>query len=44
MKEHYKFLNYQVGESQTCFERCLLDNFRIYLFCNVSRVIIKIYI
>ena len=39
MKEYYKFFNYQVGESQTRFEWCLLDNFKINLFCNVSRVI-----
>ena len=44
MEEYYKFLKYQVGESQTFIERCLLGIFRIYLFCNANRVMNKILI
>ena len=42
MKEYYKFLYYQVGESQTCCERCLLYNIRICIFCNASHLMNKI--
>ena len=43
MEEYYKFLQYQVGESQTCFERCLLVTVRICLFCNASHIMHKKY-
>ena len=42
MEKYYKLLHYQVGESQTCCERCLLDNVRICIFCNASHLTNKI--
>ena len=44
MKKYYKFLHYQVGKSQTCCEKCLLYNARIFIFRNASHLINKIFI